>query len=125
MTPPFYFDPSMRKKIFGKILYLSIMEKGFQKLLRKILLEKFPHILDVQVSHVDHPFSLRKGYEVFLVILEKDWDEMKYDSEQIEEIRNLIVNLSRYMDIEVIGIYNEIISEEEWEEYKLDQNNSI
>lgn len=101
------------------------MEKAFQKLLRKLFLEKFPHILDVHVTHVDHPFLLRKGYEVFLIIFEKDWDEMKYDYTQNEEMRKLIYNLAKYLDVEVIGIYNEIISEEEWEEYKSDQNNSI
>lgn len=81
--------------------------------------------MDVHVTYVDHPFLLRKGYEVFLIILEKDWEESRNDSEQNEEIRNLIINLSKYLDVQVIGIYNEVLTDEEWEESKLDQNNSI
>lgn len=101
------------------------MDKAFQKLLRKLFLEKYPHIMDVHVTYVDHPFLLRKGYEVFLIILEKEWEKSKDDYRQNDEIRNLIINLSKYLDVQVIGIYNEVLTDEEWEESKLDQNNSI
>lgn len=100
------------------------MEKAFQKFLRVLLLEKFPHIQDVHVTYSAHPFLLHKGYEVFLIILEKDWEESKDDYRQNDEIRKLIHNLSKYLDVEVSGIYNEVLSDEEWEESKLDQNDS-
>jgi phosphoribosyl-dephospho-CoA transferase len=91
------------------------MEKAFRKLLKQILLKDYPMFADVHVTKVDNPFRFGGGYEVFLVILQDEWDKIK-DTLLQHELRTLIYDLSKYMDINIIGVYNEVVSQEEWEE---------
>jgi len=96
------------------------MEKAFQKFLKKILLKKYPFYLDVQVHESGRYNPNQKiCYEVFLILFIKDHDlrlELKLD-----EIREYIKNLAKYMDVAICGVYNESVTEEEWEEMKLNK----
>ena len=96
------------------------MEKAFEKLLRKLLLEKYPIYLDVHVDKGGRYDPNQKiCYEVFLILFIKDHDlrlELKLD-----EVREYIKNLGKYMDVAICGVYHESVTEEEWEEMKLDK----
>jgi len=99
----------------------TIMENAFEKLLKKMLSEKYPmYFLDIHVVHyggfnaIMH--SPKKSYEVFLIILDKDSIKVR---PQMEEVKKYIIDLSKYMDIRIHGIYVEAVNEEEWEEMKL------
>jgi len=78
-----------------------------------MLLEKYPFILDVYVNKPTEFSKLRhhECYEVFLVFFEKDLGNTWGIREYIDE-------LSKYMGILVCSVYNEIVTEEEWEEMK-------
>lgn len=95
------------------------MEKALEKLLRKLVLEKYPIYLDVHVVHSVGISNLRRQncYEVFLILFDKDYDMLS--EEQIDEVREYIKNLAKYMDIKICGVYHEAVNEEEWEEMKL------
>lgn len=89
------------------------MEKGIQKFLKKMLLKKYPFYLDVYVTKPSAYSKLQmKGcHEVFLVFFEKDlW--------QTWGVREYIDELSKYMGVLICQVYNEIVTEEEWEEMK-------
>ena len=58
------------------------MEKAFRKLLRQILLKDYPMFADVHVTKVDNPFRFGGGYEVFLVILQDEWDKITDDEKK-------------------------------------------
>jgi len=97
----------------------DIVEKAFQKLLKKMLSEKYPMYLDVHVVRyrgADVFHSPKKSYEIFLIILDKDSITMR---PHFDEVKRYILGLARYMDIRIDGIYNEAVDEEEWEEMKL------
>jgi hypothetical protein len=98
------------------------MEKGIQKLLRKLIMRKYPMYLDVYVRpyvegslRTDNPFN-RKRYEVILVINVKDFREEMYS-----EIGEYVRDIAKYTDVEVMGLYNQIVDDEEWEEMKSDK----
>lgn len=95
------------------------MEKAFKKFLKKILLKKYPIYLDVHVVHSVGISNLRRQncYEVFLILFDKD--KVMLSMEQIDEVREYIKNLAKYMDIKICGVYLEPVNEEEWEEMKL------
>jgi hypothetical protein len=85
-------------------------------------MKKYPMYLDVKVHpylegslRTDNPFN-RKRYEVILVIHEeryKDFEEDWY-SEIVEYVRDI----AKYMDVEVMGFYNQIVDDELWEKMK-------
>ena len=94
------------------------MEKAFRKLLKNILSEKYPMYLDVHVNEGGKYDPNQKiCYEVFLILFDKDYDMLS--EEQIDEVREYIKNLAKYMDIKICGVYLEPVNEEEWEEMKL------
>ena len=102
------------------------MEKSFEKFLKIILLEKYPIFLDVGVSKsgdsridVSDDYKLKECYDVFLVILDKDWKDM--ENRFSKEVKDFIKDLGKYMDLKVCGIYNYPISEEEWNETQSDE----
>lgn len=107
--------PPHKVGVFYLYLYLCIMEKAFQKFLKQIILKDYPMYADVHVQKVDNPFRFGGGYEVFLVILQDEWDKIK-DTDIWYKVRSLIYDLSKYMDINIIGVYNEVVSQEEWKE---------
>ena len=76
------------------------MEKAFQKFLKQIILKDYPMYADVHVQKVDNPFRFGGGYEVFLVILQDEWDKIK-DTDIWYKVRSLIYDLSKYMDINI------------------------
>jgi hypothetical protein len=98
------------------------MIKGFEKLLRQVFFNKFPIYLDVRVkedSGIGWVYSTRnKCYEVFLVILNEDLENVNFE---FEEVIRFVRNLAKYMDIEICGVYNNPVSMEEWEEMKSDE----
>jgi len=98
----------------------SIMEKAFEKLLKKMLSEKYPMYLDVHVVHYEGFNAIihypKESYEVFLLILDKGMEEL---GPRFDEVKRYILGLARYMDMRIHGIYNEVLDEEEWEEMKL------
>ena len=92
------------------------MEKGIQKLLRKLVLKKYPMYLDVQVvaGSNGHPFAnLRACSEVFLITFEQEYKEDIHI-----EVRDYITNLGKYMDERICGVWREVVTEEEWKEWK-------
>lgn len=78
-----------------------------------MLLKKYPFYLDVYVTKTSgySKFQSEHCHEVFLVFFEKDLGETWGAREYIDE-------LSRYMGILICGVYNEIVTEEEWEQIK-------
>ena len=96
--------------------YLYIMEKPFKKLLKTMLSEKYPIYLDVEVNYYDNKITW-SCYEVHLFIFSKDY--RKLSRGQIDEVKEYINNLAKYMDIKVCGVYYTIVDEEGWEEMKL------
>jgi hypothetical protein len=97
-------------------LYLFVMEKGIQKLLRKLVLKKYPMYLDVQVvaGTTGHPYAhLRACSEVFLITFEQEYKEDIH-----VEVKNYINNLGKYMDERICGVWREVVTEEQWEEIK-------
>jgi len=104
--------------------YLYIMEtqykvdKAFQQFLKNMLLEKYPMFLDVHVTHNRNPLRY-ECYEVFLIIFEKDFRDI--ENSVAREIKEYIKNLAKYMDIRICGVFNEMVTDEEWEEMKNDK----
>jgi len=95
------------------------MEKGIQKLLRKLVLKKYPMYLDVQVvaGITGHPYAhLRACSEVFLITFDQEYKEDIH-----VEVKNYINNLGKYMDERICGVWREVVTEEEWEEMKSDE----
>ena len=94
------------------------MEKAFQKFLKKILLKKYPIYLDIHVDEGGKYDPNQKiCYEVFLILFDKDHDMMSRI--EIDEVKEYINNLAKYMDMKICGVYHEAVNEEEWEEMKL------
>ena len=93
------------------------MKKGFEKLLRQIFFKMFPIYLDIKLkedSGVGYVYAPRnKCFEVFLIVLNEDWEKVNY-----EEVDKFVRNLAKYMDVEICGVYNQLVSREEWEEMK-------
>jgi len=99
--------------------YLYIMEKGFEKLLKKLLLEKYPIYLDVHVSESGkYTPNKRICYEVFLIIFDEYYGT-SWSTKQIDEVKEYVNTLAKYMDINICGVYHEVVNEQEWEEMKL------
>ena len=99
------------------------MEKGIEKLLRSLVIKKYPMYLDVHVAeYLSSPkygrFNPNKRicYEVFLINLEQDFIEDRY-----REVIEYVKDVAKYMDVTICGVYNESVTEEEWEEMKLDK----
>jgi hypothetical protein len=95
------------------------MEKGIQKLLRKLVLKKYPVYLDVIVvaGSNGHPYAkLRACSKVFLITFEKEYKEDIH-----AEVRDYITNLGKYMDERICGVWREVVTEEEWEQIKSDE----
>ena len=93
------------------------MEKAFEKLLKKLLLEKYPIYLDVHVGEYGKYNPNKKiCYEVFLIVSNEDYENKDYtklSSEHITEVREYINTLAKYMDIKVCGVYYEDVDAEE------------
>jgi hypothetical protein len=101
------------------------MEKGIQKLLRKLVLKKYPMYLDVHIAAGSngHPYAhLRACFEVFVIVLEQDvMEDRDIEVKNFGEVKDYINNLGKYMDVSICGVYKEVVTEEEWEEMKLDE----
>ena len=68
------------------------MEKAFEKLLRKLLLEKYPIYLDVHVSKSGkYTPNKRICYEVFLIIFDEYYGKMKMEVFK-ERCRNILLD---------------------------------
>ena len=100
------------------------MEKGIEKLLRSLVIKKYPMYLDVHVAEYGNSnpkygrFNPNKRicYEVFLVTLEQDYIEDRY-----YEVIEYVKDIAKYMDVTICGVYSESVTEEEWEEMKSDK----
>jgi len=92
------------------------MENGIQKLLRKLVLKKYPMYLDIRVvedSGIGYVYSPRnKCYDVFLITFEEDINI---------EVRDYVHDIAKYMDVELCGVWRKVVTEEEWEEMKSDK----
>ena len=101
-------------------LYLFVMEKGIQKLLRKLVLKKYPMYLDIIVredSNVGWVYTPRnKCYDVFLIT-----SEQEYNEDMHIEVKDYVRSLAKYMDVELCGVWRKVVTEEEWEEMKSDE----
>ena len=90
------------------------MEKGFEKLLKKLLLEKYPIYFDVHVSEYGkYNHNIKICYEVFLIVSNEDYENEELSGEHIDEVKEYINNLAKYMDIKVCGIYYEDVDDVE------------
>ena len=96
------------------------MEKGLDKLLRKLVLKKYPMYLDIRViedSGIGYVYSPRnKCYDVFLITSEQEYNENMH-----AEVREYVYSLGKYMDVEICGVWRQVVTEEEWEEMKSDE----
>ncbi len=100
----FYFHP-----------YLSYMEKGLDKLLKKLVIKKYPVFLDVYAVPYEGAkrYSQKKSYDVFLVINENDYME-----DMDAEIGQYVMNIAKHMDVEIMRVYYQVVDDAEWEEMK-------
>jgi len=89
------------------------MKDALRKLIKVMLLKKYPFYLDVLVTYSNGYLNpqQRDCYEVFLVMFEKDLQDGWGSREYIDE-------LAKYLGVEVCGVYNEIVDEKEWEQMK-------
>jgi hypothetical protein len=96
------------------------MEKAIQKLLRNVVLKKYPMYLDIRVredSGVGYVYYPRnKCYDVFLITFEEE-----YDVDMYIEVKDYIYNLAKYMSAELCGVWIKVVTEEKWEEMKSDE----
>lgn len=95
------------------------MEKAYQKFFKKLIMNKYPMFLDVYIRpyiegslRYDNP-SNKERYEVFLVIHEKDYRGDKFD-----EVMDYVRDIGAYMNVEVMGVYGEVVDDEAWEDIK-------
>jgi len=95
------------------------MKKGIQKLLRELVLKKYPMYLDIRViedSGIGYVYSPRnKCYDVFLITSDQEYKEDIH-----AEVRDYVYSLGRYMDVEICGVWRKVVTEEEWEKMKSD-----
>ena len=93
------------------------MEKAFQKLIRRIILPKYPYFYDILVQHI-RPYPVDDNYyEVFIIVPEKERAIIR-EKVHSGDLRNSIRELGKYLEIKVLDIYYEFVSEEEWEAHK-------
>lgn len=99
------------------------MEKGLDKLLRKLVLKKYPMYLDIRVvedSGVGYVYSPRnKCYDVFLITSEQEYNEDIH-----AEVRDYVYSLGKYMDVEICGVWRKVVTEKEWEKMNSDETPS-
>ena len=95
------------------------MENAIKKFFKKMIMNKYPMYLDVYVVpyvegslRFSNPFNLKR-YEVIAVIHEKDFREEMYS-----EISEYVRDIAKYMDVEVMGVYNKVVDDERWEKLK-------
>jgi hypothetical protein len=99
------------------------MKDGIQKLLRKLVLKKYPMFLDVRVredSGIGYVYSPRnKCYDVFLITFEEEYEEDIH-----VEVRDYVYSLGKYMDVEICGVWRQVVTEEQWEKMNSDETPS-
>lgn len=94
------------------------MEKGIEKLLRKLLIKKYPIILDVDVIE-EGKFNpnIKTCYGVFLIVhIDDSSDFFVGESKPIRDYINQIAKY--YLDVRICGVYKETVDDKEWEEMK-------
>lgn len=96
------------------------MEKGLERFLKKMVTDKFPQYLDVYTNKRmgwdvarDQPKDL---FEIFLIT--KIYDPVLYDV-----VEKYVYDLAKYMDIKVLAVYNEVVTDEKWEDIKSGKRN--
>ena len=100
------------------------MEKGIEKLLKRAVLKKYPFYKDVRVVQNNGAFRTflsdpyQKVYDVYLIILEKD----SYDEEKYKGVGDYVEDIAKYMDTKIVGVYNDVVTEDEWEQMKVSQD---
>ena len=99
------------------------MEKGLDKLLRKLVLKKYPMYLDIEViedSGIGYVYSTpNKCYDVFLITFEEEYEEDIH-----VEVRDYVYSLGKYMDVEICGVWRKVVTEEQWEKMNSDETPS-
>ena len=95
------------------------MEEGIKKLFKRLVTNKYPKFLDVWISpyvegslRYDNPFNMKR-YEIVLVIHEKDFKEDMY-----EEVNEYVRDIAKYVDVELMGVYINVVDDKEWEKIK-------
>jgi hypothetical protein len=96
------------------------MEKGLDKLLRKLVLKKYPMYLDIRVvedSGIGYVYSTpNKCYDVFLIT-----SEQEYNEDMHIEVKDYVRSLAKYMDVELCGVWRKVVTEKEWEKMNSDE----
>ena len=99
------------------------MEKGLDKLLRRLILRKYPMYLDIIVredSGIGYVYSPRnKCYDVFLIT-----SEQEYNEDMHIEVKDYVRSLAKYMDVELCGVWRKVVTEEQWEKMNSDETPS-
>lgn len=99
------------------------MENGIQKLLRKLVLKKYPMYLDIRViedSGIGYVYSKpKKCYDVFLITTDEEYNEDMYI-----EVRDYVYSLGKYMDVDLCGVWRQVVTEEKWEKMNSDETPS-
>ena len=93
------------------------MKKVFTKMLSK----KYPMYSDIQVSEANR-FTPNKEicYDVFLlVIIDNYANDYLFHQNKFEEVKSYVKNLGKYMDINICGVYKEVVSQMEWDEMRI------
>jgi len=120
-TRPYVFNMSQIVKknfwnFFYKIWgYLFNMEKGFEKLLKNLLLEKYPIFLDVRIEHTYN--IMNRSCNEIVLLVGSDYEKKIRDISNgevikfIDDFEDYIKNLGKYMSIIICGIYVEVIDE--------------
>jgi hypothetical protein len=88
------------------------MEKGLDKLLRRLILRKYPMYLDIIVredSGIGYVYSPRnKCYDVFLIT-----SEQEYNEDMHIEVKDYVRSLGKYMAVDICGVWRKVVTEEE------------
>lgn len=93
------------------------MELGIEKFIRKLLMKKYPTLLDITVNK-HNGFNPHKKicYDVILIVhIDDSSDFVKND---LFPIRDYLHEIAKYMDVAICGLYRETVDDDEWEEIK-------
>lgn len=110
-------DPFNERGFLFNCIYWY-MEKGIEKLFKKLLMKKYPVILDIDVIEEGrfNP-NAKTCYGVFFIVHINDSSDFLVN--ESKPFRDYINEISKYLDVRICGLYKETVDDKEWEEIKL------
>jgi hypothetical protein len=83
------------------------MDNKLEKLLKIIILRKYPIFIDVKVElrNWQKPFEVGDYYFVTLEFKEEDYQTVKNNKDVLNEVDKTIRNLARYIEVNIDSVY--------------------